>query len=107
MFYKNNDGNIIVVDSKINGSVWKIYALLSDNKFTLDAAIVFKDFNDNILVLDKIPTLVLTGDDNGGIPQKKTITLSKEKGILLYLDNKYLEINEDYKTKIIWKLEAN
>lgn len=43
----------------------------------------------------------------GGIFQKKTSTLSKEKGILLYHDNKYLEINEDYKTKIIWKLEAN
>ena len=45
--------------------------------------------------------------DDGGISLKKTITLSKEKGILLYLDNKYLEINEDYKTKIIWKLDAN
>lgn len=45
--------------------------------------------------------------DDSGIPIKKTIILSKEKGILLYLDNKYLEINEDYKTKIIWKLDAN
>lgn len=45
--------------------------------------------------------------DDGGISLKKTITISKEKGILLYLDNKYLEINEDYKTKIIWKLDAN
>lgn len=49
----------------------------------------------------------ITGEDNGGIPLKKTITISKEKGILLYLDNKYLEINEDYKTKIICKLDAN
>lgn len=112
MFYKNNDGNIIVVDSRLNGSVWKIYASLknsfkSDNNYTLDGAIVFKDFSDNLIVLDDTPSLVITGDDNGGIPIKKTITLSKEKGILLYLDNKYLEINEDYKTKIIWELEAN
>ena len=112
MFYKNNDGNIIVVDSRLNGSVWKIYASLknsfkSDNNYTLDGAIVFKDFSDNLIVLNDTPALVITGEDNGGIPIRKTITLSKEKGILLYLDNKYLEINEDYKTKIIWKLEAN
>lgn len=36
----------------------------SDNNFTLDDSIVFKDFSDNILVLDKTPTLVITGDDN-------------------------------------------
>ena len=112
MFYKNNEGNIVVVDSRLNGSVWKIYASLkeslkSDNNYTLDGAIVFKDFSDNLIVLDDTPALVITGEDNGGIPAKKTITLSKEKGILLYLDNKYLEINEDYKTKIIWKLDAN
>ena len=37
----------------------------SDNNFTLDDSIVFKDFSDNILVLDKTPTLVITGDDKG------------------------------------------
>lgn len=112
MFYKNNDGNIIVVDSRLNGSAWKIYASLkenlkSDNNYTLDGAIVFKDFSYNLIMLNDTPSLVITGEDNDGIPVKKTITLSKEKGILLYLDNKYLEINEDYKTKIIWKLDAN
>lgn len=112
MFYKNNDGNIVVVDSRLNGSVWKIYASLknslkSDNNYSLNGAIVFKDFSDNLIVLDDTPSLVITGEDNGGIPIKKTITLSKEKGILLYLDNKYLVINEDYKTKIIWKLDTN
>jgi len=37
----------------------------SDNNFALDGSIVFKDFSDNILVLDKTPTLVITGDDKG------------------------------------------
>lgn len=65
-------------------SVWKIYAsiknsLKSDNNY----AIVFKDFSDNLIVLDNTPSLVITNKDNGGISLKKTITLSKEKGILL------------------------
>ena len=112
MFYKNNSFDIVVVDSRLYGSAWNIYASLknnlkSDNNYTLDDVIVYKDFSDNLIYLNESPSLVITGEDNGGIPRKETITLSKEKGILLYLDNKYLEIYEDYKTKIIWKLDAN
>lgn len=107
IFYKKDNTVLKIIDSRTMSTPLKIYASLtktfaSENGYTLDGAIVFKNFSDQIIVLDTYPTLVLTLDD---INLVQTITLSKEKGILLYIDNKYLEINEDYQTKITWKVE--
>lgn len=43
------------------------------------SAIVFKDFSDNLIVLDDTPALVITGEDNGGIPLKKNYYYIKRK----------------------------
>ena len=94
---------ITIIDSRLNGTKWNLYAALdkvltSKNNFTLEGVIVFKDFQNNYIVLDTNPTKILEGTD-----KENFYTFSKDKGIILYLDNKYLEINEEYNTS--WSVE--
>ena len=106
-FYRTKEMTIVVVDSRLVGSEWKLYAklknkLTSKNNFILDDVIIFKDLKNNIIIIKSDNTQVLTGDNNLGSVKVSTYTYSKEKGILLYLDNKYFEINEEYKAKMDW-----
>lgn len=110
MFIKNNDFLVRVVDSRVNSTNWKIYAcierpLTSQNGYTLEDGLVFKKFDNDIVVLDSNKTLVYTGSDNTNGVIKKDINWSKEKGPLLDLSNSYLEINEEYFVEIKLILE--
>lgn len=99
-----------VVDSRLTSSDWKLYLsvinpMISKNNFELKNALVYKDFDDTITILNETPLLVHTGNDTGGSPEKIGVTWSTEKGILLSLENKALEINEEYSSKFIWNVE--
>ena len=105
IFPRINEMKITIIDSRLNETNWSLYAkldkvLTSKNNFTLEGAIVFKDFQNNYIILDTSPTKILEGTD-----KENFYTFSKDKGIILYLDNKYLEINEEYNAKISWSVE--
>ena len=101
---------LTIIDSRVNTSNWKLYAYLSqvmtsNNGFTLEEAITFKKTDNEEIKLTTNPSLIFTGEANNGTTSVTNITWSKEKGLLLNLDNNPLEINEEYSTKIIWSLE--
>ena len=101
---------IKVVDSRLNSSAWKLYAYINKSPtsqfgYVLDDALIFKKFDDEIVVLSETPKLVFTGTDNGGVALKTTVTCSKEKGPLLDLSNNYLEMNEEYFADIYFQIE--
>ena len=107
---KENETIIKVADGRITSSAWKLYVsilkpLESINGYKLSNALVFKNFDDTITVLNEVPTLIYTGTSNNGTAQLYKITYSKEKGVLLDLTDKYLEANEEYQTKIIWSIK--
>lgn len=107
---KGKEFVIKVIDSRLNSSSWKMYVamlsdMVSDGGFKLDECVVFKNFDDKLIVLDKNPILIYTGSDNGGSTKVYNITWSQEKGLLLCLENNALEINEDYFTKLRWFIE--
>lgn len=110
VFPRDKELSIKVVDSRLTGSNFKIIATLSntlqtDDGITLEGAIVFKSFDNQITVLSTYPKPVLQAKNNEGIPTVYNHTLSTEKGILLYLDNKYLHINKLYSTSVKWRIQ--
>ena len=107
---KKDDLLIKVVDSRLNSTAWKLYAYINKSPtsqfgYVLDDALIFKKFDDEIVVLSETPKLVFTGTDNGGVALKTVLTCSKEKGPLLDLSNNYLEINEEYFADIYFQIE--
>ena len=107
---KSDSTSLKIVDSRVNSTPWKLYAkvikeMISNNGFKLTNAIVFKDFNDNVLTLGEDPTLVFTGNENNGSPEVYNLTWSVEKGLLLNLEDNPLFVNEEYTTSIVWNIE--
>lgn len=101
IFPKTSELKTKIVDSRLNSSNWKLYAyidnpLTSSNGFILENALVFKKFNNEVITLNSNPTLVYTGENNGGIVSFKELNWSTEKGPLLDLTNDALEVNEEY-----------
>ncbi len=110
IFKKSDQIFVNIVDSRVVSSNWKLYAhlsgpLTSANNFSLPNAIIFKKFDNTSVILNEIPTLVLTGINNNGTPEATKITWSKEQGPLLSLQNNALEANEEYNTTLIWSIE--
>ena len=110
IFPKTSDLKTKIVDSRLNSSDWKLYAyinspLTSANGFILENALVFKKFNDEIITLTSNPTLVFTGENNGGTVSFKELNWSTEKGPLLDLTNDALEVNEEYFAAINFNIE--
>lgn len=106
------DRNLVtkVVDSRVSSSNWKLYAFLkgemtSLNGYVLDGALIFKKFNDEIVVLNENPVLVYTGTANGGDALVSEVTWSYEKGPLLSLSSNYLEANEEYFACVVFDLK--
>ncbi len=99
-----------IIDSRTNSSDWKLYVhitkpLTSLNNYTLLNALIFKKLDNGIVILNEVPSLIYTGSNSFGNVEVYNITWSTDKGLLLRLDNNYLEINEEYSTKAIWSLE--
>lgn len=110
IFPKVNDLKTKIVDSRLNSSDWKLYAytngvLKSANGFILENALVFKNFDDDIITLTTTPKVVYTGSNNNGIVSFDEFTWSKEKGPLLDLTNDALEINEEYFATVNFSVE--
>lgn len=110
IFGKSESVSLVVVDSRINSSEWKIYAymekpLTSQNGYTLPGVLVFKKLNDETISLNETPSLVFNGINNNGDAKRTLITWSKEKGPLLDLTNSALEANEEYFAEVIFLLE--
>ncbi len=107
---KTNATTIKVADSRTSSRLWNLYVsiekpLESQNGYKLQDALVFKKFDNSIITLNEVPSLVYTNTSSSSIAQLHKLTYSAEKGILLDLTNKYLEANEEYQTKVIWKVE--
>lgn len=110
IFGKSESISLVVVDSRINSSEWKIYAymekpLTSQNGYTLLGVLVFKKLDDETISLNETPSLVFNGTNNNGDAKRTLITWSKEKGPLLDLTNNALEVNEEYFAEVIFLLE--
>lgn len=91
-------------------SDWKLYAYLNNQLnsiegFTLDNALVFKKFDNEIVTLTTNPTLVFTGSNNEGIVSFKELNWSTEKGPLLDLTNSALIANLEYFATIYFSIE--
>ena len=109
IFPKTEDLKIKIVDSRIDNTDWNLYVyvnnpLTSANGFTLDEALIFKKFDDEIITLTVNPEIVYTGNNEGTISYKE-INWSKEKGPLLDLTNEGLEANEEYFATIYFNIE--
>ena len=110
IFPKTKELTMKIVDSRINSSDWRIYAyvnnpLTSANGFVLENALVFKKFDDEVIILNSTPTVVFNGTNNAGNVNFKELNWSKEKGPLLDLTNEALEANEEYFAMIYFKVE--
>ena len=103
------DVNIIVTDSRINSSDWKLYATInhdlesSDGKILKDSLVYVDDLG-NINVLSSIPTLIYNGTSNNGQIKTTDVHWSEQTGILLQIKD-YLENNVEYEAEITWILE--
>ena len=101
--------NIIVTDSRINSSDWKLYATInhdlesSDGKILKDSLVYVDDLG-NINVLSSIPTLIYNGTSNNGQIKTTDVHWSEQTGILLQIKD-YLENNVEYEAEITWILE--
>ena len=109
IFPKTEDLKIKIVDSRIDNTDWNLYVyvnnpLTSANGFTLEEALIFKKFDDEIITLTANPEIVYTGNNEGTISYKE-INWSKEKGPLLDLTNEVLEANEEYFATIYFNIE--
>ena len=110
IFPKTSELKTKIVDSRLDSSDWKLYAyidnpLISSNGFILDSALVFKKFDNEIIILTSNPTIVFTGTNNGGNVSFKELNWSTEKGPLLDLTNDALEANEEYFSTINFSIE--
>ncbi len=101
--------NIIVTDSRINSSDWKLYATInhdlesSDGKILKDSLVYVYDLG-NINVLSSISTLIYNGTSNNGQIKTTDVHWSEQTGILLQIKD-YLENNVEYEAEITWILE--
>lgn len=68
---KTTELKVMVTDSRINSSAWKLYATINhdltnqEGKILRDS-LVFKDSTNDIIVLSNQPTLIYMGESNGG-----------------------------------------
>lgn len=91
-------------------SDWKLYAYLNNQLtsiegFTLDNALVFKKFDNEIVTLTTNLTLVYTGSNNEEIVSFKELNWSTEKGPLLDLTNSALIANLEYFATIYFSIK--
>ena len=110
IFPKTNDLKTKIVDSRLNSSDWKLYAyinnpLTSTTGYTLENALIFKKFDDEIITLTNNPVIVYTGSNNQGMVNFKELNWSTEKGPLLNLTSDALEANEEYFATIYFTIE--
>ena len=109
LYHRLNDLIITVTDSRLNSSPWKLYATinhdLESNGITLKDSLVYVNNLGEISILSSTPTLVYTGESNGGSIKVTNISWNENEGILFQLKD-YLEKKKEYKAEITWILEG-
>ncbi len=110
IYPKTKEIKLTIVDSREISSNWKLYAyinkdLTSTTGNSLKNAIVFQKLDNVMVTLTTTPTVIHTGTDNANKVNYQELTYSKEKGPLLNLSNKYLEINEEYFAEVYFYIE--
>ncbi len=105
---KNKDLTIVIVDTRLNKTKWKLYAyiekhLTSSLNYVLENALVFKKFNDEVIVLSDNPSLIY--EEESTYDGLTTLVYSTDKGPLLDLSNNFLEVNEEYFSDIYFYIE--
>lgn len=105
---KKKKTEIIVVDSRINRTKWKLYInyinpMISNDKVLIDS-LKFKKFDNELLKLTTNKQLIYESNINNGNVEVSTITFSTDKGLIL-IPSRDLLIDEDYCTLIIWSIE--
>lgn len=110
IFPKVSELKTKIVDSRLSSPDWKLYAYIdkpptSTGGYVLENALVFKKFDDSIIILTTTPVVVYTGTNNGGIVSFKDLNWSTEKGPLLDLTDDALEANEEYFATIYFNIE--
>lgn len=105
---KTTELKVMVTDSRINSSAWKLYATINhdltnqEGKILRDS-LVFKDSTNDIIVLSNQPTLVYTGESNGGQIKVTEVVWDVDAGILLQILD-YIENNTQYNAVITWSI---
>ncbi len=108
LYNRANELEVIVNDSRINTTEWKLYAAI-DNELAnekgevLTQGLVFIDDNDDMTPLTGAPTLVYTSD--GVTPGTIPVTWLDEKGVLLQLNIVPIKLNTTYRANISWIIE--
>lgn len=105
LFPKTEPTTLKIVDSRENSVGWNLMVssstFTSKNGFLLEEALSFLTFDGTLLTLNETPTIVYHDTSKN----LTILTYSEEKGILLNLEGKSLEANEEYRAKIKWELE--
>lgn len=101
---------IEVVDSRIDSSSWSLYAminhdLMADDGRILTDSIVFINEENEIKPLSNEKLLIYQGKSNEGSPKSTNISWQDGKGIMLKLENEFLENKVEYTAVITWILE--
>ena len=109
LYPRLNDLIITVTDSRVDSSPWKLYATInhdleSDDGIILKYSLVYVNNLGEISILSSTPTLVYTGESNGGSIKVTNISWNENEGILFQLKD-YLENKKEYKAEITWILE--
>lgn len=104
---RNGDLVVRVMDSRIKGSSWKLYAsideeLMSADGDILEKSLIFRDEYGNISVLSDVPTLIYTGSVSSGVTVTD-VSFANSFGILLCI-RKSIKANVVYRTNIIWSI---
>lgn len=104
---KSEDLSLTILDSRINKTTWSLYATITNDLETesnniLTNSLIFKDINNTIHTLSETKTLIYTETEN--LQETTVITMNKNEGILLQINNPIIE-NSIYKSRIIWTIE--
>ena len=104
---RNGDLVVRVMDSRVRGSSWKLYAsidsdLTSSSGDMLERALIFRDKDGNVSVLSETPMLIYTGSVSSGVTVTD-VSFDDSLGILLCIRDS-IKANVVYRTNIIWSI---
>lgn len=108
IFPRNKSFIIKVIDSRVVKDSWSLVAYLLEDfssqlGFCLNDALIFKKFDNEIVILSNEEKVIYNSSDGGDV---NVIEWSNDRGLLLDLSNSYMEINEEYFASIVFKLRG-
>ncbi len=107
---KKGQIQITVIDSRVNGTLWRLYInsinpmIESTNNSVLIDSLIFNDFDNQTFKVNTTKHLIYQETNKTKDVEVSNIIFPKEKGLLLS-PSKDLSEGEDYSTLVIWTLE--